>query len=345
MSIPRVLQITAAILILLGFVWGIVNAPFALGLTYGSAILAMAIDRGVQCLGRKGIPRTVAIALLIFIILLAIAGILALAGPILISQIRYLIAFVPQAIDRLQDASWFEKVAREIDLADQLQRLKQQIPTILSRTLNAALGAAFQVLSWMLFAVTVFFLTVFMLVFGRKFLQKILEQSLPQSEKRYRQILHSIHRSVGGYIFGLGLVVLLNATATSVFLAIVGIPLFLLLGLLSGFSTIIPILGPTFTAMVVSLIALTESGWPKALGVIIFFVIYQQFENQVIGPLIYRKTARINPLALVVGLLFLSELFGFAGAVLSVPTMAIAQVLYLEIIHSKKPAISTYQTN
>ncbi len=345
MSIPRALQITAAILILAGLVWGVVNAPFALGLTYGSAILAMAIDRGVQCLGRKGVPRTAGIALLLSIILLLVAGILALAGPILISQIRYFIAFVPQAIDRLQDTPWFERVAREIDLADQLQRLKQQIPTILTRTIDAALGAAFQVLSWILFAVTVFFLTVFMLVFGRKFLQRVLEQLLPQSKKRYQQVLHNIYRSVGGYIFGLGLVVLLNATATTTFLAIMGIPLFLLLGLLSGFSTIIPIAGPTFTALVVSLIALTESGWPKALGVIIFLVIYQQFENQVIGPLIYRKTARINPLALVVGLLFLSELFGFAGAVLSVPTMAILQVLYLEIIHSIKPAVSTDQSN
>jgi predicted PurR-regulated permease PerM len=75
------------------------------------------------------------------------------------------------------------------------------------------------------------------------------------------------------------------------------------------------------------------------VGTALYFVVYQQFENQVLGPLVYRQTVHLNPLVGLVALLVLTELAGIAGALAAVPIVAIAQVLLREALGFRREAL------
>src|SRR6185503_8084156 len=112
----------------------------------------------------------------------------------------------------------------------------------------------------------------------------------------YEDVLNKIYRSIGGYIGGLTLICLVNATLTTTFLAIVQLPFFLPLGILAGMSSLIPYAGPFVVGTAISFIALfTKGTWP-GIASAIYFVSYGQIEGNILAPLVFRRTVHVNPL-------------------------------------------------
>src|SRR5262249_24161564 len=89
-----------------------------------------------------------------------------------------------------------------------------------------------------------------------------------------------------------------------------------------------------------TLVALVTGGMSKGIACAIFFALYQQFENHVLGPLVYRRTVNVNPLITVIGLLAFAELGGIAGAVLAVPVIASIQIVTRERRASRRETLN-----
>jgi len=70
----------------------------------------------------------------------------------------------------------------------------------------------------------------------------------------------------------------------------------------------------------------------KVLLVLVFFVIQQQFENHVLVPKIMERQVGVSPVTVIVALLIGGKLLGIVGAILAVPTAAILQVVFTEIV-------------
>ena len=88
-------------------------------------------------------------------------------------------------------------------------------------------------------------------------------------------------------------------------------------------------------AIVTVFVLVTGGAW-KALAAAIYFVLYGQLEGNILAPLIYRRTAHVNPLVTLLAILFLAELMGIAGAILAVPVAAAAQILMREVLASRR---------
>ena len=69
-----------------------------------------------------------------------------------------------------------------------------------------------------------------------------------------------------------------------------------------------------------------------ALGVIVFFFAQQQLENHILVPKIMQRQVGISPVTVIVALLIGGSLLGIVGAILAVPTAAILQVLFEEVV-------------
>jgi len=335
-SIKTALTAALTVLAVVALVWVVANAQVAAGLIAASALLAMALNRGVDLLVRLRLPRGVAIGVVVGAVLCAVAGGIVLLIPPVIEQLRQMAMAVPDLIDQFRHTELYEDFARAFNLAQQIDRFREELPRYLPSALDAALGALTRAFTLLLGIVTVFFVTLFMLVFGGPLVRRLLEEALPQRRPGYERVLGHIYRSVGGYIAGLALVVSVNATATTIFLAAVGVPYFLPLGILSGISSVVPMIGAVLSGLIVTLITLSARGVWMALLVVGYFTLYQQFENQLLGPLVYRRTIEVNPLVLMLALLVLGELFGVAGAVLSVPAVAIGQILLREALRYRR---------
>jgi predicted PurR-regulated permease PerM len=143
---------------------------------------------------------------------------------------------------------------------------------------------------------------------------------------------------------GLGLICFTNATLTTIFLAIVGLPFFLPLGILSGMSSLVPYAGPAVVGATVTMIALATGGAGTGIACVVYFVAYGQLEGQVLSPLVFRRTVHVNPLVVVLSVVFFSELAGIIGAVLAVPAAAALQIVGREILRMRREQLHLART-
>jgi predicted PurR-regulated permease PerM len=133
------------------------------------------------------------------------------------------------------------------------------------------------------------------------------------------------------YIIG-NLIISLAAgvTAFIVFSAI-GLPYAVALATWVGLMDLIPAIG-ALIGMIPALIVASQVGMKEVVFAIIFFVLYQQFENYVIAPRVMRKAVNLNPALVVIALLVGGSLAGLVGALLALPVAALAKVLVTEFL-------------
>jgi predicted PurR-regulated permease PerM len=132
--------------------------------------------------------------------------------------------------------------------------------------------------------------------------------------------------AVSGYMIGNLLISAIAGVTAFACLALLGVPSPVVLALWVAFADLIPLVGATLGAIVCILAAYLHS--PTA-GVVslIFFVIYQQIENGVLYPWLMARKVKVNPLVVLLSVLFAVELFGIVGALLAVPVSGAVQVV------------------
>jgi predicted PurR-regulated permease PerM len=145
-----------------------------------------------------------------------------------------------------------------------------------------------------------------------------------------------ISKTIGGYITGNLLISLIAGFATTVVLLIVGVPFALALGLLVAILDLIPLAGATLGAIIVTLVAVTES-LTAAIIVAVWFVVYQQLENHLLQPIVYGRTVKLSPLAILVAVLIGAEVAGIIGALGAIPIAGTIQIVISDWLQHRRP--------
>jgi predicted PurR-regulated permease PerM len=98
------------------------------------------------------------------------------------------------------------------------------------------------------------------------------------------------------------------------------------LGLLVAILDLIPLAGATIAAIIVCSIGFLHS-LVAGIVLIVFFIVYQQIENHVLQPLVYSRTVRLSPLAILISVLVGAEIAGVLGALAAIPVAGTIQVV------------------
>ena len=114
-------------------------------------------------------------------------------------------------------------------------------------------------------------------------------------------------------------------TTTIVLLAL-GVPYAVALGLLVAILDLIPLAGATIAAIIVCSIGFLHT-LTAGIVLIVFFILYQQLENHVLQPLVYSRTVRLSPLAILISVLVGAQIAGVLGALAAIPVAGTIQVL------------------
>ena len=131
---------------------------------------------------------------------------------------------------------------------------------------------------------------------------------------------------VGGFVRGQVLLALAVGISGTIVLLVVGVPYAILLGVLAGIVSIVPMVGPIIAAVPVLLITLFTVGIVKLIIVAILYGIILAVQQNVLSPMVVSKSVGVTPLVVFVALLLGSEAFGILGALLSIPIAGIARV-------------------
>jgi predicted PurR-regulated permease PerM len=221
-------------------------------------------------------------------------------------------------------------LAQRFHVLDYLQSHSEQLRGYASSlgapTLAVLRGAATSVAA----AVTIFVLAYLMVLEANKVVDGFLDLFAPQRAERIRRVGHDCAKTVTGYLTGNLLISVICGLLTYAVLAILGVPFAGLIALFVGLVDLIPLVGATLGAVVGIVAAFTQSV-TAGIVVIVFFVVYQQVENHLLQPLIFARTVKLNPLAVLLAILIGVSLAGILGALLAIPVAGIIQIIARDI--------------
>jgi predicted PurR-regulated permease PerM len=284
-------------------------------------LLTAALDPPVTRLERRGVPRAVSIAIIILALGGIVAGGVALVAPPLVEQGTQFADAFPGYLDTIKQVTQAnpEIVTRLQDAVDGGQANPQAIA---SRFLAAGAGLFRGISAFFIVLV----MTAYLLADGERIYDWTVRY-LPQAQRlRVRRALPEISRVVSGYLLGQLLTSLLFGVFTYLVLSILGVPQPLLLAILAAVADAIPVVGVVIATVPAVLLALTVS-LPTAGIVLALYIAYQQVENYVIVPRVYRGTLELHPFAVLLAVLVGAELLGVLGVLLALPIAAAVPVI------------------
>ena len=336
MTLRTAFTVCFAVVATAALVLFVLQTRLALTLTVGAMMVAIALDHLVRRLEARGLRRGWAIALATLAVVLLLTGLVLLVVPTAVHQLKDFVASMPRILGDLRQSPRFQSLNERFDLEERLKDALSGAFGLAQTAVNPILTAVTSALSAVAGFLTVLALTVFMLVFGGGLVQRLLVLVPAQDRPRWERVLAKSYRAVGGYLGGVLFICSVNATLTTAVLALIRTPYFLPLGLLSGFSSLVPYAGPILTGGFITLLTLITGGAIKALITLGYFLLYGQLEGNVLGPFVFRRTVHLDPLVALLGILFLAELLGVAGAVIAVPAVALAQILVRELLAMRR---------
>jgi putative heme transporter len=335
-TLKTVFTVAFGVLIVIAIVQAVTNATLAVALTGAALLLAVALEHPVRMLERRGIKRSLAIAIVTFAGLAVIVGFGFTLIPPAIEQGKALVHDAPQFVRSARGSALFRTLDSRFHLGDYLTEAERKLPDLLGGAATPILNALGDLLSGVAAAVTIAFLVIFMLIFGGRLITAAVAEARPERRAMYEDVLGKIYQSIGGYLGGLTLICTINATLAISFLAIDRVPFFLPLGIVAGLSSMIPYAGPFVAGTGISLIALFTQGIGHGVASAIYFILYGVLEGNVLAPLIFRRTVNVNPLVVTLSILFLGEIAGIMGAIIAVPVVAALQIVLREVLRIRR---------
>ncbi len=300
--------------------------------------LLPAVDRveSLRIRGRQVLPRWLAI-LLVYVVLFGFFVFLVLqVVPPIIREFESLGSKAPGYVQDFRQ--WanqnqeFQDLNRKYDITQTLTQQASTIPSKLGGAASEVRSVTVSILEHLLAAITILALSYFLLLDGRQQGERLLSRMQPDTATRMRRIATRIAGVVKSYVS----VNLLLAVGAGVFtwlvLELLGVELAVTMGVIVGFLDLVPLIGFTVGGFLVAIVAAFH-GFPGAMiAWLVFFLLYQQVQDRVIQPLLYKNAVQIHPAVAIVAILVGGQLAGILGALLAIPTAATIGVLIDEAL-------------
>jgi predicted PurR-regulated permease PerM len=297
---------------------------------FSALFLALALEPAVERLSRYMPKRNRGLAALVILLaVIAVVGFVLVAlVPPFASQTYHLISNLPAAYESFvagnpQIGGFINSHLNTADTANAVQQFSKQLLSFG----GSAVGVAKSLFGGVVALVTILLLTLFMVLEGPRWVELVWKHAPAQTRSRYAGLLKQMHGTVTGYVGGNIFTSMVASIATVALLLILHAPYAFALGLLVGIMDLIPMIGATLAAVLVTIVVLVFNGPVAALIAFVFFLIYQQFENNILQPIVFSKTVEVSPLVTMVALIVGVPLAGFLGALIAIPVAASLQIL------------------
>ncbi|MFD0418498.1 AI-2E family transporter [Streptomyces sp. NPDC127108] len=288
--------------------------------------LALAVEPAVSWMAARGLRRGLATGIVFLGVMIASAGFITMMGSMLAGQIVDMVEDFPDYLDKV--IRWinmtFDTDLSRVEVQDSLIHsdwLRKYVQNSASGVLDVSaqvLGGLFQLLTILLFS--------FYFAADGPRLRRALCSVLPPAKQA--EVLRAWEIAVnktGGYLYSRGLMALISGIAHYILLQVLEVPYAPVLAVWVGLvSQFIPTIGTYLAGALPMLIAFTVDPW-YALWVLIFVVIYQQFENYVLQPKLTAKSVDIHPAVAFGSVIAGTALLGAVGALVAIPAVATLQ--------------------
>lgn len=316
--------------------WTLYLARGALLLIYVSVLFGIGMSPLVRMIerqrlfpvGPKRFPRWLAILVIYFAVIGSLMMVVSIVAGPLAGQAQELWRHLPEMIDRAQQElvrigvlrqpiTWREAIAKAPGSGN-------DVVQVVVEAVSGLIGGVFGL-------VTILILTFYLLVEAESIFGTFIRLFPAGTRERADQASRQVSLKVSAWLGGQLLLGAIIGASAALGLFLMGVPYFYVLALVAGIGEMIPIVGPVLAAIPAIAVALSVS--PKlALFVAIFFFVQQQVENHVLVPKVMSRQVGISAVTVIVALLIGGSLLGLVGALLAVPSAAILQVIFQELL-------------
>ncbi|WP_338762379.1 AI-2E family transporter [Massilia sp. METH4] len=272
---------------------------------------------------RLHVGRNAALALVVTALLLVLGTGGWLMAPQIGEQADKLGAAVPEALQRLREAMeqqpLLKRLMGSVPSPEEMQKQLAKLVPNAGLFFSGLLGALGNV-------VIILFVGVYFAAQPHVYINGLITLVPPARRQRAREVMDELGRTLSRWLLGKAASMLLVTILSAGGLALLGVPLALILGLIAGLLDFIPYLGPLLAGVPAMLIAFSDSP-QQALYVVLLFGAIQLAEGYLLSPLIEKRTVSLPPALTIVMQLLFGALFGMAGVALATPLTAVLAVL------------------
>ncbi|MFE3460649.1 AI-2E family transporter [Nocardiopsis aegyptia] len=326
--LPRAMMLAMWIVTAFGVVlWLFLQLQGLIVLLLISLFLALALEPAVNWLHRHRWPRGPATGAVMLLVLVLTGVFLSLLGSMLIGQVLAFAAEVPAMLRAGLD--WFNAAFNTsyspTNLIDEVSSASGVVEQYASSIANNVLGAGTTVLALLFNGLTIALFTFYLCADGPRFRRVICSVLPPRTQREVLRAWEIAIAKTGGYLYSRALMALVCAVAHWVLLVALDIPYAVALALWVGvLSQFIPTAGTYIGGAVPVLVALLQGPW-AAVWVLVFVIVYQQFENYLLQPRITARTLDMHPAVAFGSVLAGVAILGAPGALLALPMGASLQ--------------------
>lgn len=299
-------------------------------------VLVSAMSPSVEWMIKRRIPRLVAVGLMFALVVLFLGLMAFIVFPPLLGQLQQFVIEFPQRLNEFIHNSdtqikivsikdWLDNVGLSNNVGQGLQVLYSQFTNISGLVLNQT----YTVINAILALVTISALTFYLLL-EEDGMQNILMGFLPaQKQVSVLNVLQKTNKKTGLWFRGQLIVSTTIGLMTYIGMMILGVKFPIVLAIMAGLLSIIPMVGPILAAIPAIMVALTQSFW-LAVAVVLLCLAIQQIEGQFITPKIMGKIVGLSPVTVISSLLIGGTLAGIPGMMIAVPAAAAISVIIKE---------------
>ncbi len=301
-----------------------------------AVVIAATLAPAIEIASKVGIPRWLAVIAVYLGIIGGLTGLILLIGPTVAEQIERLIRKLPGYLEILR--SLLENLVIRLGMSDPddngmlaqlldinslnswVIRSSQQLVVRSYSLTKGIIGSVFGLLLALL-------LSGYMLSGSEKLLQGIINLLPYPWNSRVALQISPVSQRMGGYIQGRILVSAILGLVISLGLNFLGLADFALgLGVIAGFTNLIPFFGPVLGSIPALIVAIAQGGW-TALWVLLLFLVIQNLETYVLDPLLVGNSVKVHPLYQLLAVLGGAQVLGIIGALIVPPWVAGTAVL------------------
>jgi predicted PurR-regulated permease PerM len=319
--------------------WAMIAARDAFLLLFIALFLALVLETPATWQQQRwGMRRGTAAMLLVF----GTLGVLALLGYLLVAPfvgaVQDLARDLPNIVQRIRDSDLFQQLDRRTDIGAELQQRAEELAAELPGKLDDVVAIGGKAFGAGLASFAVVFMTLFLVIDLPNLSASLRSVLFPGTADRVHGLEDRITRTIGRYAIGAVVIATIAGVVQGLGAWALGAPFALALGIIAGLLGLIPQVGATIAAVLLSLVTLTV-GWPQALAMLAICIGYQQVENYVLQPTIQGRAADISGFFVIASVVVGASLLGVIGALIAVPLTASVQIVVRELTAERRAAV------
>jgi predicted PurR-regulated permease PerM len=305
-----------------------------------AGFLAIALSGPVNLLERF-VKRGFAVALVYVGLIVVPLGLIGLLIPPIVTQANRLVDNLPgyarDVSDFVARNDTLHKLQQDYNLTGKLEQQASKLPAKLGDAAGVLSDIGLGIVNSVFSAVTIIILSIFLMSAGPRWLERWANRYEPDRAEWWRRLFRRIGNAVGNYVAGALLQASIAGLMSWIVLLILGVPYALPLAVIVFLLDLVPLVGASLGAILVGIVTLFSDFPIDTIVWAVWAVVYQQIENNIIQPRIQARAVSLEPLIVLISVLFGSTLFGVMGALLAIPVAAAIQIAIREYGLQKVP--------